>query len=151
MDNNDNKELIDELFRLFKKMMDKYPDESISGLSGSQVEQIKFLLSNYDSVKDQISFEMLDIPNDKTSHDMLVTLVNHLRGLVGEGPYEEPMSAEEVISAKEDETITMPAKDRREAMLKAIDEELTKDNLSQDEIDALLDKRLLISSQQQNE
>lgn len=148
MDDSENKELIDELFRLFKKMMDKYPTDTIPGLSGSQAEQLKFLLSNYDSVKDNISFEMLQIPNDKTSHDMLVAFVNHMREMVGEGPYEEPMSAEELISAKEDETITMPARDRREAMLKAIDDELAKEGLSQDEIDALLDKRLLISSQQ---
>lgn len=146
MDYNDNKQLIDEFFRLFKKMMEKYPIDSIPGMDKGQAEQLKFLLSNYESVKDSLSVEMFDISNNRGSREMLIALINQLRTQLGEEEYQEPKTSEEIISEKEDETLTMPAQSRKGVMLKAIDEQLANGNLSAEEIDALLDKRLEISN-----
>lgn len=146
MDYNDNKQLIDELFRLFKKMMEKYPIDSIPGMNKGQVEQLRFLLSNYDAVKDNLSVEMFDMVSNRDSREMLVALINQLRTQLGEEAYSEPKTSEEIISEKEDETLTMPAQSRKEVMLKAIDEQLANGNLSTEEIDTLLDKRLEISN-----
>lgn len=146
MDYNDNKQLIDELFRLFKKMMEKYPIDSIPGMNKGQAEQLRFLLSNYDAVKDNLSVEMFDMVSNRDSREMLVALINQLRTQLGEEAYSEPKTSEEIISEKEDETLTMPAQSRKEVMLKAIDEQLANGNLSTEEIDTLLDKRLEISN-----
>ena len=54
MENDNINKQMEELFRLFKKMMDKYPPDSIPGMDKAQAEQLKMMLSDYDSMK--ISF-----------------------------------------------------------------------------------------------
>ena len=51
MENEEINKQMEELFRLFKKMMEKYPPDSMPGIDKAQAEQLKMMLSNYDSMK----------------------------------------------------------------------------------------------------
>ena len=51
MGNEEINKQMEELFRLFKKMMEKYPPDSMPGIDKAQAEQLKMMLSNYDSMK----------------------------------------------------------------------------------------------------
>ena len=64
MENDDFKKNIDELFRLFKRLVEKHPIEDMPGMNRFQFEQLKLFLSSYESMRDQISFEMADQVNE---------------------------------------------------------------------------------------
>ena len=40
-----------ELLRLFKKMMEKYPPDSMPGIDKAQAEQLKMMMENYDDME----------------------------------------------------------------------------------------------------
>ena len=50
MENENINNQMKELFRLFKKMMEKYPPDSMPGIDKAQAEQLKMMLSNYDEM-----------------------------------------------------------------------------------------------------
>ena len=61
MENDNINKQMEELVRLFKKMMEKYPPDSIPGIDKAQAEQLKMMLSNYDDMKISISSDMFGI------------------------------------------------------------------------------------------
>ena len=63
MGNDELKNKVNELFRLFKKVMEKYPPEDVPGIDKEQLEQLKSYLSQYDMMKDNISVETIKIKN----------------------------------------------------------------------------------------
>ena len=132
----------EELFRLFKKMMEKYPPDSMPGIDKAQAEQLKMMLSNYDSMKVSFSSDMFGLFDEETTKKILAKLISQLREQLGEDALEEETVKQiSVVEQKEKEFEQLPTQDRYVALLDAIDSELKKPNLSMDEIDALLDKR----------
>ena len=133
---------MEELFRLFKKMMEKYPPDSMPGIDKAQAEQLKMMLSNYDSMKVSFSSDMFGLFDEETTKKILAKLISQLREQLGEDALEEETVKQvSVVEQKEKEFEQLPTQDRYVALLDAIDSELKKPNLSMDEIDALLDKR----------
>ncbi len=133
---------MEELVRLFKKMMEKYPPDSIPGIDKAQAEQLKMMLSNYDDMKISISSDMFGIFDEETTQKILSRLINQLREQLGEDAYEEEVVEKlSIVDKKEKEFQQLPTEDRYVALLDAIDAELKKPNLTMDEIDTLLDKR----------
>ena len=133
-----------ELFRLFKKMMEKYPPDSMPGIDKAQAEQLKMMLSNYDEMQVSFSSDMFGLFDEETTQKILSRLIQQLRDQLGEDAYDEAEVAKEqlsIVDKKEKEFEQLPTEDRYVALLDAIDSELKRPNLSMEEIDNLLDRR----------
>ncbi|MBQ5856258.1 MAG: hypothetical protein IIW55_03010 [Bacteroidales bacterium] len=141
MENEEINKQMEELFRLFKKMMEKYPPDSMPGIDKAQAEQLKMMLSNYDSMKVTFSSDMFGIFDEETTKKILAKLISQLREQLGEDALDDVEEKVSVVEQKEKEFEQLPTQDRYVALLDAIDSELKKPNLSMDEIDMLLDKR----------
>lgn len=131
---------MEELFRLFKKMMEKYPPDSMPGIDKAQAEQLKMMLSNYDSMKVSFSSDMFGFFDEETTKKILAKLISQLREQLGEDA-EEVIEKVSLVEQKEKEFEQLPTQDRYMALLDAIDAELKTPNLSMEKIDELLDKR----------
>lgn len=132
---------MEELFRLFKKMIDKYPPDSIPGIDKAQAEQLKMMLSNYDGMSVSFSSDMFGIFDEETTKKILSRLIKQLREQLGEDADDETVGQISLIDKKEKEFEQLPTEDRYVALLDAIDSELKKPNISMEEIDNLLDRR----------
>lgn len=133
---------MEELLRLFKKMMEKYPPDSIPGIDKAQVEQLKMMLSNDDSIDISFSSNMFGgLFDEETTQKILSRLIQQLRAQLGEDAYEPEVEQISIVDKKEKEFEQLPTQDRYVALLDAIDSELKRPDLSMEEIDNLLDKR----------
>ena len=140
MENEEINKQMEELFRLFKKMMDKYPPDSMPGIDKAQAEQLKMMLSNYDSMKVSFSSDMFGFFDEETTKKILAKLISQLREQLGEDA-EEVVEKVSLVEQKEKEFEQLPTQDRYMALFDAIDAELKTPNLSMEKIDELLDKR----------
>ena len=140
MENEEINKQMEELFRLFKKMMEKYPPDSMPGIDKAQAEQLKMMLSNYDSMKVSFSSDMFGFFDEETTKKILAKLISQLREQLGEDA-EEVVEKVSLVEQKEKEFEQLPTQDRYMALLDAIDAELKTPNLSMEKIDELLDKR----------
>lgn len=142
MENEDFKKQVEELFFLFKKILEQSPNpDEMSEIDRLQMEQIKLFLSNYDKLKDQTAFEIMGDP-DPQAKKMLNLLIKQLREQLGDEVlnemYQEPQSVIDNI-------------DEIAKSIDDIDFMLRSDTLSQEEIDRLLDERSkLIDTQNKN-
>lgn len=125
MENEEFKKQIDELFRLFNKLMEKHPMDEMPGINKMQIEQMQLFLKNYEFMKDQITYEMMGQMNEPVKQ-MIGMFIKQLRDELGENDWETP------------EEVKLPEKS---VSIAAIDEKLRKPGLSEDEIDRLLDER----------
>lgn len=141
MENEELNKQMEELFRLFKKMMEKYPPESMPGIDKAQAEQLKMMLSNSDEMKISFSSDMFGIFDEETTKKILSKLIKQLREQLGEDAYEEDSEKVSIVDKKEKEFEQLPTQDRYVALLDAIDSELKRPGISMEEIDMLLDKR----------
>lgn len=143
MENENINNQMKELFRLFKKMMEKYPPDSMPGIDKAQAEQLKMMLSNYDEMQVSFSSDMFGLFDEETTQKILSRLIQQLRDQLGEDADEDVVIKEQIsiVDKKEKEFEQLPTEDRYIALLDAIDSELKKPNLSMEEIDNLLDRR----------
>lgn len=145
-DENFKKEL-EDFFRLFKKLVEKESIGDIPGMDSQQLEQIKAFMVQFDNLKEDFKVEMIHV--DPFTKMMVSTLVKQLREQLGPEADEEipTVSPEEIIDRKEQELMALSdASQRNVSLIEAIDEQLKNPNLSDEEIDALLDRRAQISS-----
>lgn len=124
-DENFRKEL-EELFRLFKRLIEKESLDGLPGVDPQQLEQLKAFMAQFDDVKDKIKLDQVRV--DPFSKMMVSTLVQQLREQLGP-------EAEEMV----EETVEEPMS------IEAIDERLRNPDLTDAEIDDLLDRRAQIS------
>lgn len=145
-DENFRKEL-EELFRLFKRLVEKESFEGLPGVDPQQMEQLKAFMAQFDDVKDKLNVEM--IPVDPFSKMMVSTLVKQLREQLGPETEEEAPqeTIDDILSRKETELQALSDPSQRyQSLIETIDEQLKNPELSDEEIDALLDKRSQISA-----
>ncbi|MBQ8223625.1 MAG: hypothetical protein IJZ87_09865 [Bacteroidales bacterium] len=142
MENERIKKQTEELVRLFKKMMEKFPPDSVPGIDKAQAEQLKMMLSNYDSMQISFSTDMFGgLFDEEMTEKLLSKLIKQLREQLGEDADEPVVEQLSIVDKKEKEFEQLPTEDRYVALLDAIDSELKKPNLSMEEIDNLLDRR----------
>ncbi|KAF0131511.1 MAG: hypothetical protein FD155_35 [Bacteroidetes bacterium] len=125
MENEEFKKQIDELFRLFNKLMEKHPMDEMPGINKMQIEQMRLFLKNYEFMKDQITYEMMGQMNEPVKQ-MIGMFIKQLRDELGENDWETT------------EEVKLPEKS---VSIAAIDEKLRKPGLTEVEIDRLLDER----------
>ena len=144
-DENFNQEL-EDFFRLFKHLLEKEASGELPGVDPAQMEQLKMFMSQFDEVKDDLKGELHKV--DPFTKMMISSVVKELRKQLGPEAEEiAPLSAEEIVSQREEELRTVADDQARSrALIATIDEQLKNPSLSDEEIDALLDKRSQISS-----
>lgn len=130
---------LDELFRLFNKLMEKQEDDmmEIPGFSKAMLEQFKFFFSNYENMKDQIALQLQGQFGEPVQ-EMVEGLIKQLREELGE---EEWMP-----ELEEPERVELPPETEKaisdvEAEIAKIDELLQNPNLTPEQVDELLDRR----------
>ncbi len=143
MENDDLKKQIDELFRLFKKVMDKYPTDEVPGMDRAQLEQLKAYLTQYDSIKDQFSVEMFGMMDNEMAKRVISLLTNKLREQLGEdADIDEKLDSHiKDVEVKEKAFESLQTGENYQSLIDAIDAQLKNPDLTDDEIDSLLDKR----------
>lgn len=144
-DENFRKEL-EELFRLFKRLIEKESFEGAVDIDPQQMEQLKAFMAQFEDVKDKLKIEM--IPVDPFSKMMVSTLVQQLREQLGPEAEVAPQETiDDMLNRRETELQALTdASQRYQSLIETIDEQLKTPGLSDDEIDALLDKRSQISA-----
>ncbi len=130
MENDDLKQNIDELFRLFKRLIEEHPVDEMPGVNKFQYEQLKLFLQNYESMKDHLSVEMMGQMN-APMREMLAMFVKQLREQLGEDVAEAHTPQQKIMQLD----------------VQRIDEMLRNPNLTEEEIDKLLDERAKLNKQ----
>ena len=122
---------LDELFRLFKKMVENKEMDEIPGVDKFMLQQFQMFFSNYDTMKDQIADQLQGQFGDSVK-DMVKTLVHQLKEELGEDDLLKFEYAEEepVVSIEEVNNDIVE-----------IDKMLKNPDLSAEQIDELLDRR----------
>jgi hypothetical protein len=143
MENDDFKKDIEELFRLFKRLMERYPEEDMPGIDKAQLDQLKLFLRNYENMKDQISMQMMG-PVNEPMRQMLRMFIKQMKEELGEDDFLHEKDQDEI-------PITRKAEPLREGniaeQIAHIDAMLSRQGLKNEEIDRLLDERARLSNQ----
>ena len=134
MDDEKFRQELDELFRLFNQLMKGSDTANIPGVNSFMLQQFQMFFTNYETMKDDIA-QQLQGQFGESVKDMVHQLVLQLRNEVGE----ETLSVEADTSV--DVHVTPAAKSTEETTLQELDEMLKNPNLTEEEIDDLLDKR----------
>lgn len=143
MENEELKKQIDELFRLFKKVMEKYPPDDVPGMDKDQVEQLKAYLTQYELIKDQFSVEMFSMMDSSMAQNFISILIKKLREQLGEDADIDDLPADHIkdVELKEKAFESLQTGENYQVLIEAIDSQLKNPDLSEEEMDALLDKR----------
>ena len=120
---------LDELFRLFKKLVEEKSLDDVPGIDKTMLQQFQFFFSNYENMKDQIAYQLQGQFGEPVK-EMVKTLVKQLKEELGE----------ELDFIEQDEDVIVIDIDQTGNDIKKIDEMLTDPNLTQEQIDELLDK-----------
>ena len=131
MEDENFRQELEDLFRLFKRLIKKEASEGLQDMDPQQVEQLKAFMAQFDDVKEKLKVEQVHV--DPFSKMMVSSLVKQLREQLGPDALEED-DDEPQRSIEDANTV------------EAIDELLKTPNLTEQEIDDLLDKRMQIQS-----
>ena len=146
-DNNLNNGL-DDLLNMFKKLMENQNLDSIPGINEEQKEQLKMFLEDFDELKDDIKVEIYKL--DPFTKQMVGMVMGQLKNLSGDAqPVADQASApQQVVHNIEKQLSDIPGTtENLEAQLEAIDKQLRNPDLSDDDINRLLDERSSIATE----
>ena len=147
MDDNLNNGL-DDLLNMFKKLMENQDLDSIPGINEEQKEQLKMFLEDFDELKDEMKVEIYKL--DPFSKKMMEMVMGQLKNYKGEGMPGAPQETvpQEPPVNKEKQLTDIPGTtENLEAKIEAIDKQLCQPDLSEEDINRLLDERRAISEE----
>jgi hypothetical protein len=130
---------------MFKKLMENQDLDAIPGINEEQKEQLKMFLEDFDEIKDDMKVEIYKL--DPFTKQMVGMVMGQLKNFTGENqevmnqnavPQEPPVNKEKQLTDIPGTTENLEAK------LSAIDAQLRKPDLSDEEINHLLDERTSI-------
>lgn len=121
-------ENLDLLIKLFKKLKERTSIDDLQGIDKTFYQNFEYLLGNYENMRDQLSEELLDKFGEPVKA-MIASLVEQLKTELGDDISDLDLDEEEKkeIEIPED--------------LSKIDEMLKDPNLSEEEVNKLLDER----------
>ena len=146
-DENFNNDL-DNLLNMFKKLMENQDLDAIPGINEEQKEQLKLFLSEFDEMKDDMKFEIYKL--DPFTKQMVTMFMGQLKNFEGANPSasSQTPAAQEPAPNKEKQLTDIPGTNENlEAKLAAIDKRLADPNLSDVDINSLLDERSAIAAE----
>ena len=143
MENDDLKNKMNELFRLFRKVMEKFPPDDVPGMDKAQLDQLKMYLSQYDAMKDNMSVEIYGMMDNEMTRSIIDMLIKKLRDQLGEDADEPEMIENHIqdVEIKEKAFESLQTGENYQALIDSIDAQLKNPDLTDEEIDTLLDKR----------
>ena len=151
MENEELRDKVKELFRLFKKVMEKFPPDDVPGMDKEQLEKLKMYMSQYDMVKDNLNVEMFSMMDNAMANRFIDMLIQKLREQLGdEADEDEVQNHIEDVEVKEKAFETLPTGENYQTLIDSIDEQLKNPALSEEEIDILLDKRQKLTNDMNN-
>ena len=147
MDENNLNNGLDDLLNMFKKMMENQDLDAIPGINEEQKEQLKMFLEDFDELKDDMKIEIYKL--DPFTKQMMGMVMGQLKNFTGDPqqtvspamPHEPPVNKEKQLTDIPGTTENLEAK------LSAIDAQLRKPDLSDDDINRLLDERTSIMAE----
>lgn len=146
MEDENFKKDLEDLFKLFNRLVEQESLEDVPGVDPQQIEQLKQFVSQFNEIKDSLRMEQIHV--DPFSRMMVSALVKQLREQLGPDPEEhQALTAEDIVNQREEELKALSDEKQRDvSIIETIDEQLKNPNLTDEEIDALLDRRSQISS-----
>ena len=144
MDDNLNNGL-DDLLNMFKKLMENQDLDAIPGINEEQKEQLKMFLEDFDEMKDEMKVEIYKL--DPFTKQMMEMVMGQLKNFSGEGMPATPQETtpQEPHVNKEKQLTDIPGTtENLEAKIEAIDKQLRLSDLTDEEINRLLDERRAI-------
>ena len=145
MDENNLNNGLEDLLNMFKKMMENQDLDAIPGINEEQKEQLKMFLEDFDELKDDMKVEIYKL--DPFTKQMVGMVMGQLKNFTGDSqqnastttmPQEPPVNKEKQLTDIPGTTENL------EAHLAAIDDQLRQPNLSDEDINRLLDERTSI-------
>ena len=136
---------LDNLLEMFKKLMEGQDLDAIPGINEEQKEQLKMFLEDFDELKDDMKVEIYKL--DPFTKQMVASFMGQLKNFSNNPQLNEnqPTSPIEPPINKEKQLTEIPGTtENLEAHLAAIDDQLRQPNLSDEEINRLLDERTAI-------
>lgn len=130
------KENLDLLIKLFKKLKNRTDINEIPGIDKNMYQNFDLFLNNYEMMRDQISDDLL-MQFGEPMKKMIADLVDQLKDELGE----EVETREEQEPAQRQEL-------RKD--VEQIDQLLKNPNLTEEEIDRLLDERMKLKQNPDN-
>ena len=145
MDENNLNNDLDNLLNMFKKMMENQDLNDIPGINEEQKEQLKMFLEDFDELKDDMKIEIFKL--DPFTKQMVGMVMGQLKNFTGDP--QQSVSQQAAPQAptvnKEKQLTDIPGTtENLEAQLAAIDKQLRNPELSDEEMNRLLDERSAI-------
>ncbi|MFA8301035.1 MAG: hypothetical protein ACEPOV_12780 [Hyphomicrobiales bacterium] len=137
---------MDQLIKLFRRLKDKEKEnlQNMAGVDPYMYQSFEMFLNNYDSMKDQITDDLLNQFGDQMQF-MISNLVDQLKEEMGDDFdfEEEEEDTIETINIEEEipEALKESGLDENVKEVMIIDEKLKNSKLTPEEVDRLLDKR----------
>jgi hypothetical protein len=130
---------LDELFKLFNKLMERSDMDNIPGVNKFMLQQFQVFFTNYETMKEDIAQQLQGQFGDSVK-DMVHQLVEQLRNEVGDD--------DELFqpSTSVDVHVTSVAEPSKTETLEELDELLKNPDLTPEEIDNLLDRRMKLAN-----
>jgi len=132
MEDEKFKQELDELFRLFKKLVETESLDNVPGVDSMMLKQFQFFFSNYETMKDQIGAQLQGQFGEPVK-EMVSTLVKQLRTQLGEEEYTKIEEVEDIAPVIKIENV--------QTSIQEIDTMLKNPNLTEEQVNELLDKR----------
>ena len=145
MDDNNLNNGLDDLLNMFKKMMEGQDLDAIPGINEEQKEQLKMFLEDFDELKDDMKIEIYKLdPFTKQMVGMVMGQLKNFTGNLQQNDSPSPMQQKPTVNKEKQLTDIPGTTENLEAHLAAIDDQLRQPNLSDEDINRLLDERTSI-------
>jgi hypothetical protein len=148
MDENNLNNGLDDLLNMFKKLMEGQDLDAIPGINEEQKEQLKMFLEDFDELKNDMKIEIYKL--DPFTKQMVGMVMGQLKNFTGEGQQGTGQDAkQQTLEAKREKQLTdIPGTtENLEAKLAAIDKQLRNPDLSDDDLNRLLDERSAVAAE----
>lgn len=148
MDDENLNNNLDDLLDMFKKLMENQDINALPGINEEQKEQLKMFLEDFDELKDDMKVEIFRL--DPFTKQMVGMVMGHLKDFTGNmQPTTNTTTApQEPALNKEKQLTEIPGTtENLEARLADIDRQLRNPDLSEEEINRLLDERSAIAEE----
>ena len=145
MDDNNFNNGLEDLLNMFKKMMEGQDLDAIPGINEEQKEQLKMFLEDFDELKDDMKVEIYKLdPFTKQMVGMVMGQLKNFTGDIQQNASPATVSQEPPVNKEKQLTDIPGTTENLEAHLAAIDDQLRQPNLSDEDINRLLDERTSI-------
>ena len=144
MEENNLNNNLDNLLDMFKKLMENQDLDAIPGINEEQKEQLKMFLEDFDELKNDMKIEIYKL--DPFTKQMVGMVMGQLKNFADDSRQASNNAPQPAHANNKEKQLTdIPGTNENlEAKLAAIDQQLRNPELSDEDINRLLDERTSI-------